>query len=288
MEMEHLFKYGVACSLNDVSATAPIILRGDIETVCAKAKEIGYDGLEIQLCDPQNYEWKEIKQTTDYYGLEIVAFATGRELIENKLSLISNDSSIRRAAIDKLKLHIDMAKKVGSMVIVGSMRSHIPDFSKREFYENLHREAILEVSDYAKLNDVKIVVENITTHISNYLNTMKEVADFVRDLKRDNVGIHLDTYSMLMEDNDIWNSIRYCGKDLKYIHFSDSGRLYPGGGNVDFKSFMKALIEIGYSGWISTECIPYPNAYACAKNGYDYISALETIVRIENGASRLR
>jgi len=287
--MGHYFKYGVACSLDEVSKSAPITLRGDIETLCIQAKEIGYDGLEIQLCDPQKYDWKAIKQTADHYGIEIAAFATGREIVENKLCLISDDPGVRRAAIDKLKLHVDMAKIAGSMVIVGSMRSHIPDFSKREYYENLHREAIQEISDYAKQKDVFIVVENILSYISNYLNTMKEVADFVRNLDRDNVGIHLDTYSMLMEDNDIYGSIRYCGQDLKYVHFSDSRRLYPGGGNVDFKSFMKALIEVGYTGgWVTTECIPYPDAYTCAKNGYDYMTAMETIVRIENGASRLK
>lgn len=286
--MGNLFKYGVACSLDDVPISAPITLRGDIETICIQAKEIGYNGLEIQLSDPQKYDWKAIRQTADHYGLDIPAFATGRELVENKLSLISDDSGIRRAAIDKLKLHVDMAKIAGSMVIVGSMRTQITDLSNRNFYENLHREAVLEICDYAKQQNVQIVVENILSFISNYLNTIKEVADFVRDLKRDNVGIHLDTYSMLMEDNDIWGSIHYCDEDLKYVHFSDSRRLYPGGGNVDFKSFMKALIEVGYTGWITTECIPYPTAYDCAKNGYDYMTALETIVGIENGASRLK
>ena len=38
------FRYGVACSLNDVSTTAPITLRGPIEQLCKEAKEIGYDG----------------------------------------------------------------------------------------------------------------------------------------------------------------------------------------------------------------------------------------------------
>ena len=42
-----MFKYGVACSLNDVSTTAPIVLRGPIEQLCREAHEIGYDGLEI-------------------------------------------------------------------------------------------------------------------------------------------------------------------------------------------------------------------------------------------------
>ena len=204
------FRYGVACSLNDVSTTAPIILRGPIEQLCKEAKEIGYDGLEIQLANPRQYDWNHIKTVCNDSGLELIAFATGRELGENGLCLLSDDASVRRASIDRLKEHIDCAQSVDCNVIVGSMRKNIPDWSQREKYWNYHRDAILELSDYAKGSGVRIWVENILSYISNFLNTMRQVQDFVSDLGRDNVGVHLDTYSMNMEDNDILGSIRYC------------------------------------------------------------------------------
>lgn len=105
-----MFKYGVACSLNDVSTTAPIILRGPIEQLCEQAKKIGYDGLEIQLANPLQYDWKHIKEVCGAYGLDLITFATGRELGENGLCLLSDDASVRRAAIDRLKEHIDCAQ----------------------------------------------------------------------------------------------------------------------------------------------------------------------------------
>ncbi len=188
---------------NDVSTTAPIILRGPIEQLCKEAKEIGYDGLEIQLANPRQYDWNHIKTVCNDSGLELIAFATGRELGENGLCLLSDDASVRRASIDRLKEHIDCAQSVGCNVIVGSMRKNIPDWSQREKYWNYHRDAILELSDYAKGSGVRIWVENILSYISNFLNTMRQVQDFVADLGRDNVGVHLDTYSMNMEDNDI-------------------------------------------------------------------------------------
>ena len=116
------FRYGVACSLNDVSTTAPITLRGPIEQLCKEAKEIGYDGLEIQLANPRQYDWNHIKTVCNDSGLELITFATGRELGENGLCLLSDDASVRRASIDRLKEHIDCAQSVGCNVIVGSMR----------------------------------------------------------------------------------------------------------------------------------------------------------------------
>lgn len=283
-----MFKYGVACSLNDVSTTAPIVLRGPIEQLCREAHEIGYDGLEIQLSNPRQYDWGKIRQVCKDYHLEIAALATGRELSENGLCLLSDDESIRRAAVARIKEHIDCAQEAGCQVIVGSMRKNIPDQSQREKYLGYHRDAILEVAGYAKDKGVRIWVENILTHISNFLNTMREVQDFVVSLNQENVGVHLDTYSMNMEDNDIPGSYRYCGPNLEYVHFSDTARLYPGGGNVDFHAHMHCLKELDYKGFITIECVPLPTAYDCAKKGLAYMKAMETIVDIERDASRFR
>ena len=281
-----MFKYGVACSLNDVSTTAPIILRGPIEQLCQQAKEIGYDGLEIQLANPMQYDWGHIKKVCGDYGLELITFATGRELGENGLCLLSDDEAVRRAAVARLKEHIDCAQAAGCQVIVGSMRKHVPDWSQSDRYLGYHRDAIIELADYAKDKGVRIWVENILSFISNFLNTMRQVQDFVVSLPCDNVGVHLDTYSMNMEDNDIPASYRYCAPNLEYVHFSDTARLYPGGGNVDFKTHMRCLKEIGYQGFITTECVPIPTAYDCADLGLKYMKAMEQIVEIEMGASR--
>ncbi|HBR03995.1 MAG TPA: hypothetical protein DD738_15450 [Ruminiclostridium sp.] len=285
-KMDRLFKYGIACSLNETSVHAPITLRGDIEQIATTAKEIGYNGIELQLCNPQDYDWNNLANVAKQVGVEFCAIATGREIVENKLSLISEDRGVRRAAIDRLKLHIDLGAVIHCMVIVGSMRSSIPDWNRYQYYEDLLTEAILELSDYAATKDVKLVVENILTSISNYLNTMKQVMDYIKKLNRDNVGVHLDTYSMLMEDNNITGSVQYCAPKLDYVHFSDSARLYPGGGNVDFKTFIKSLLDVGYKGYITTECVPYPTEYLCAKRGLDYIRALETCVTIERSVVR--
>lgn len=284
--MEHLFKYGIACSLNEVSVNAPITLRGDIESIAKTASEIGYNGIELQLYNPLDHDWQKLVDTAKKFGLEYCAIATGRELFENKLSLISEDPAVRKAAVDRLKQHVDLGAAIGCMVIVGTMRSHIPDFSRYAYYEDLLTEAVLTLSDYAAGAKVPLVIENILASTSNYLNTMKQVMDFTMKINRSNVGVHLDTYSMLMEDNNIRKCVNYCAPKLDYVHFSDSARLYPGGGNVDFKTFMHALLDVKYQGYVSTECIPYPTEYLCAKRGLDYIHAMETIVTIERSIDR--
>lgn len=62
----------------------------------------------------------------------------------------------------------------------------------------------------------------------------------------------------------------------------------PAGGNVDFKTFLHGLWEVDYKGYITTECVPVPTAYECAKRGFEYMKAMEKIVEIERGASRFQ
>ena len=118
-------------------------------------------------------------------------------------------------------------------------------------------------------------------HISNWMNTLQDTANYVRRIDRDNVKIHLDSYSMLQEDNDIAGCYRLCGDKLGYVHFTDGSRLYPGGSNVDFKAHMPAMLDVGYNGYVAIECRPYPDAYTCAKFSYDYVKSMERIVSIE-------
>lgn len=279
--MENFFKYGITCAFNDVPEVWPITLRGSIEEVCEKAARIGYDALEPQICDPQSYDAAVLKKTAEDYGLKYSAIATGRELLEHGLWMTSDDAGLRRASTDKLKQHIDLCSKLGAILIVGSMRKHVPDMFSFEKYLEYHDEIVYELSDYAEKRGVEIVIENITIHISNWMNTILETANYVRRIGRDNVKIHLDSYSMLQEDNDIAGCYRECGKDLGYVHFTDGSRLYPGGSNVDFKAHMHAMLDIGYDGYVAIECRPYPDAYTCAKFSYEYVKAMETIVKIE-------
>lgn len=279
--MEKLFKYGITCAFNEVPNVWPITLRGSIEEVCAQAKEIGYDALEPQICDPHTYDAALLKKTAEDYGLKFAAIATGRELLEHGLWMTSDDPALRRASIDKLKLHADLCKKLDAILIVGSMRKHVPDMYSFEKYLDYHDEVIFELAEYTKSLGVEMVIENITIHVSNWMNTMLETANYVRHINYDNVTIHLDSYSMLQEDNDIAGSYRICGDKLGYVHFTDGSRLYPGGANVDFKAHMHAMLDIGYKGYVSIECRPYPDPYTCAKFSLDYCKALETMVQIE-------
>ncbi|HHT24442.1 MAG TPA: sugar phosphate isomerase/epimerase [Clostridiaceae bacterium] len=283
-----MFKYGISCALEDLNVDYPVTLRGSISDICQTANQLGYDGIEIHLENPKKHDWDEIKQVTRDYNLKVPLLGTGRELGENGLHIVSDDEEIRKAAIKRLKEYVDCASLLGSMVVIASMRGKIKKLAKKHVYLDYHEKCIKEIAEYANSKGVFILVENVLSFITNYLNTVRDVQDFVSNLNCENVGVHIDTYSMMMEDNQIEKNIVYCKDRLRYVHFSDTARLYPGGGNVDFKRYMHALSDIGYKGWISMECVPLPTSFDCAKNSIDYLKAMEIIVAIERNSSRFK
>lgn len=69
------------------------------------------------------------------------------------------------------------------------------------------------------------------------------------------------------------SQLGYDAPELRYVHFSDTSRFFVGGGNVDFRSHMHALREVGYTGVIAVECRPYPDAYTGAERCIRYMRA---------------
>lgn len=279
-----MFKYGVNCALEEIPFHSPVILRGNIEEIADTAAEIGYDGLELFIREPLQYDSERLKKAAQNNGLDFTSIATGMEYTKNGLCLISEDSGIRKQAVARLCEHIDLAKELDCSVIVGIMRGNLPDLKKREYYLALLDECMLQLSEYAAKNNVLLVVEAIMRYINNYLNSVPDTMQYLNHLNLENIQIHIDSHHMNVEDLDTDAAIQLCKGKMGYVHFSDSNRTYPGGGQYDFKRLMKALMDIDYTGYITVECQPFPTPYDCAKRGLQYMKALEHILSVERAS----
>ena len=277
----YAFQYGISCALEPLPQRQPVILRGDIAHVAKEVRRAGYDAIELFIRNPGQYDARTLLAAAGDQGLRFCAIATGMEYTRNGLCLISDDPANRRAAIDRLKEHLDLGAALGCPVIVGIMRGNIPDFDRYQEYEDLYSAALRELSEYGRRAGCAMVVESIMRYINNYLNSAPETADYLRRLGCGNITLHMDTHSMIVEDRDLPDSVRQTADILRYVHFSDSNRGYPGAGNIDFKSILAALMDVGYNGYITTECQPYPSEFECAKRGLDYIRGLVSVLEIE-------
>ena len=72
----------------------------------------------------------------------------------------------------------------------------------------------------------------------------------------------------------IEESIRSCADRIFHFHVADSNRWYPGAGHLDFQSILDVLFTIGYSGFVSGEFMPDPEANISAQRAVAYLHGL--------------
>jgi sugar phosphate isomerase/epimerase len=58
---------------------------------------------------------------------------------------------------------------------------------------------------------------------------------------------------MNIEERSHPEAIREAGEQLNHVHLSDSNRAAPGQGHTDFESILRALLDIGYPGYLTFE-----------------------------------
>jgi sugar phosphate isomerase/epimerase len=278
-----MFQYGITAALEELPATQPVTLRGPIEELCKTAKKIGYDALELHVREPKRYNVDEIRKTLDAYGLTVCAVANGMEYTVGGLSLIDDDKAKREAALARILEHADFAAALKARLIVGIMRGNIPRNGDANEYRGRFSAALGKICDYAEKKHIDVVLESIMRYINNYLCGVPETMDFISAQNRKNLSLHIDTHSMAIEERNLKESIRYClNKPLGYVHYSDNNRRYPGGGALDFGGITHAILEIGYRGFITVECLPWPSAEESAQRAFTYMKSIEKMALIEN------
>ena len=91
-----------------------------------------------------------------------------------------------------------------------------------------------------------------------YPNNAGDLCELVDSLRSERVGICWDTGHANLMDIDQSKAIRQMGERLKVTHIHNNFRFYdlhltPDNGNIDWKSVMTALAEVGYDGPLTLE-----------------------------------
>jgi sugar phosphate isomerase/epimerase len=112
--------------------------------------------------------------------------------------------------------------------------------------------------------------------IGDFLNTLEETVDFIRDYGSPVLAFEGDTFHQSMEEKSLTASIVYgvlSGK-MTYYQVSDSNRLAPGWGHHNWVDVVEVLRSSGYDGWISIEAMQKPDSEACARRAFATLGPL--------------
>ena len=138
------------------------------------------------------------------------------------------------------------AKRAGIRTIVfGSSGSRsIPERFNRQRAEDQFVALLKQMGPVAAPQGVLIAIEPLQVSETNFINTVPEGAEIVLRVDHPNVRLLADIFHMLRME-----------EPPDHIHIAEKARRTPPGvEGDDFRPFLHALTETGYTGCISIEC----------------------------------
>lgn len=225
-----------------------------IRELAPKVKSMGFDVFEISVEDPSLIDIQTVKQILDQNGLQsVICGAFGAER-----NICSNDPKIRENAKTYIRWLIDAANYIGATVVSGPMYSsvgkdHYETAEDRKSEWALAVAGIAQMADYAEAKNVKLAFEPLNRFETDMINVVSQGMKFIEDVGRNNVGFHLDTFHMHLEEKDSAKAILMAGDRIFHFHACENDRGIPGTGQVHWNEIAKALKATKYNGPIVIE-----------------------------------
>ena len=172
--------------------------------------------------------------------------ATGRERAEAIAEVVRR----ARAAADRGALNMILVPVFGSPRLMAEST----DEEIVAVETALLLVSLKEISAELGATPIRVVLEPLNRDETHFLTDPSRAADLCRRLGERRVATMVDTYHCHKEGQDPAAQVAAVGEQLALTHFSDSGRLLPGEGEVDFGAVLAALTDTGYEGWAGWEC----------------------------------
>lgn len=215
---------------------------------------LGYDAMEVEG-EPEKYDPKKVKKAGDDAGLAVSSvcpnFTPDRDL--------SHPEADRRETAQRyLRDLADFAAGVGAplFIVCPTAYGRVAPVADPSEEWRWAVEGVREAGEYAASLGVDLSLECWNRYGTYMLNRLDEGARMWRETGLQNGGVMADTFHMNIEERSVAGAIRETGDLLNHVHLSDSNRLAPGLGHVDFAEVLRALGGIGYQEYLSFELIP--------------------------------
>ncbi len=248
-------------------------LSGSLEANCAKIAALGYQGVELAIRDPRLVDLDGLASLADRYELRVPAIGTGQAWGEEGLSFTDPDPAVRQAAIERIQSHIPVAARFGAVIIIGLIRGLVRPGIETSQAMSWLIEALQACSQAASPAGVRLALEPINRYETTLINSAAQGLDLIEAVGADNFGLLLDTFHMNIEEPSIEASIQTCGSRIFHFHVADSNRWYPGAGHLDFHSILNRLYATNYTGFVSGEFLPKPDADTAAREAIQYLKS---------------
>jgi D-psicose/D-tagatose/L-ribulose 3-epimerase len=217
-------------------------------------KAWGFDGVEIAVENPTDIDPVFVRAQLDRHGLVCTSvcacFPPGRDL--------RGTLAQQRATLVYLRRLVDLADVLGTDIVMGPLYSAtgraeaVPKAVYRRQWRTV-RAHLQTICDYAGSHGKVICLEPLNRFETDFLNTVDQGLQMIREVNRPALKLLLDTFHMNIEEKNPAAAIRRAGRHVGHFHASASDRGTPGNDHVDWPGVAQALRDIRYSGAVVIE-----------------------------------
>lgn len=245
-----MHKIGIHLSYWQESWSDPLI------PIFERVRTAGFDVAELPLLNPQGMDFPKLAAALAEAGLE-ASCGTGLGV---ETDITSPDPVIRTAGLAHLRACLDGAAQLGSPLLGGVTYAPWGVFPSDDLSERRVRciDSLFEAAEYGESVGVCLCLEVLNRFEGYLLNTVEQGLVLLSDVGHPNLKLHLDTFHMNIEENNIADAIRLAGNQLGHFHCVANNRKAPGKGHLDWGAIRSALQVIDYRGFLVAESFVNP------------------------------
>lgn len=215
----------------------------------AKAAGMGFDAFTMPVEEPGLIDVAAMKAALAEHPLRLHisgAYGPSRDLTHE-------EPRYRQASLDYIRDVLKICEQLDVKLLVGpaysavGKRRKIPSEQRAKEWE-LAVAGLRQAGRMAADHGVTMAIEPLNRFETDLVNTAAQVKRLIADVGLPSVKIHLDTFHMHIEEQDVYDAIVLAGDDLVYVDASESDRGTPGKGQVHWEQVARGLRAIGYRG----------------------------------------
>jgi D-psicose/D-tagatose/L-ribulose 3-epimerase len=251
------------------------------DALLADIRATGFDGVEVPIFEGAPVDFVRLGQRLDGLGLQRTAVSA---IGDPALDLISPDAAIRRAAVDRMRWVLDCSAALGADRVSGPLHSVLGQFSGQgPTADELSRavDSQQQIGEHAATVGVTVGLEALNRFECYLLNTMADLAAFIRRVNHPNIRAMYDTFHANIEEADPIAALTRNRAEMVHIHISENDRGVPGRGNIPWAETFAAIRDIGYDDWLTIEAFGrgLPDLAAATKVWRDFAESPEAVYR---------
>jgi sugar phosphate isomerase/epimerase len=172
------------------------------------------------------------------------------------------DAARRSDALEQMRQQLSVIAEIGGLLAMtpasyGMFSLRLPPFTPPRTPaddEQVLVDAFGTLAEHAQSVGVTIALEPLNRYEDHMVNTLQRAAELVRLIGLPSFGVAADTYHMNIEEVDPPASLIEAADHLVHLQLSDSTRLEPGAGHIDWSAILATLDAIGFDRPLAYEC----------------------------------